>query len=168
MSDVLKAPYRRAPLAVRFAAYSFPEPMSGCWLWTAAVDSGGYGTIGFQGTTIKAHRASWLIHRGAVPDGAMVLHRCDMPCCVNPEHLFLGNQTDNMRDMVKKGRASLQRHPRLNPRAKLTPEDAAHIRAVCIRRDKHFGMSALAEAFGVSVASISAIVCGKSYPEAVQ
>ena len=105
---------RAAPLQERFDAKYVPEPNSGCWLWSAAVTpSGGakgkppkafYGTIlvGRRGTL--AHRVSYQLHCGHIPSGMSVLHTCDVPLCVNPEHLFLGTQTDNMRDCVAKGR----------------------------------------------------------------
>lgn len=76
-----------------------------CWLWIGATIKGGYGSFG--GIKCKvgmAHRFSWTLHNGPIPAGLDVLHRCDTPPCVNPEHLFLGTQTDNSRDMVQKGR----------------------------------------------------------------
>jgi hypothetical protein len=76
-----------------------------CWLWTASLFVGGYGRFGAQ----RAHRVSWELHHGEVPEGLFVLHRCDNPRCVNPGHLFLGTQTDNMRDMWAKRRG---RRPR--------------------------------------------------------
>ena len=93
------------PLAERFHEKYMPEPMSGCWLWTGGTNERGYGIIGvtaYKGD--KAHRVSWRIHRGDIPEGVNVLHRCDVPACVNPEHLFLGTLRDNMRDCVAKGR----------------------------------------------------------------
>ena len=88
---------------------SFPErymtePNSGCWLWTWSVDGKGYGLIRHKGTLLKAHRVSWKLHKGEVPKGAHVLHKCDTPCCVNPGHLFLGTNQDNVDDKVRKGR----------------------------------------------------------------
>ncbi len=90
-----------------------PQP-DGCWLWMGAVISSGYGSIGRHGL---AHRESYTAFRGKVPDGKHVLHRCDVPLCVNPDHLFIGTHTDNMRDMFRKGRGY----------TKLTKSEAAQI-----------------------------------------
>jgi hypothetical protein len=99
-----------ASLQDRFDAKYIPEPMSGCWLWVGA--SAGtkgnptYGLIKRAGTRKWdwAHRVSCTLHKGGIPEGMSVLHRCDMPCCVNPDHLFFGTQLDNIADCVKKGR----------------------------------------------------------------
>ncbi|WIY54104.1 HNH endonuclease [Devosia sp. YIM 151766] len=76
----------------------------GCWEWTGAKNAQGYGYLAFRGKTWKAHRVSYTIFCGEIPDGLMVCHHCDNPCCVNPRHLFLGHATVNMKDMVRKGR----------------------------------------------------------------
>lgn len=94
-------------LAERFHAKYIPEPNSGCWLWDAAVSTGGYGRIGDGSSKVlQAHRVAYEIHRGPIPPGLNVCHRCDVPLCVNPEHLFLGTQRENLDDMTRKGRAS--------------------------------------------------------------
>ena len=76
-----------------------------CWLWTGNINSDGYGRIGVNYKNILAHRFSWGLHFGMIPKGMNVLHECDNPPCVNPAHLFLGTQADNMKDMVAKGRS---------------------------------------------------------------
>lgn len=91
-------------LHMRFWSHVIPEPNSGCWLWMAA-ESYGYGDIWDGGHKFKAHRLSYVWANGGIPLGAHVLHRCDTPSCVNPDHLFLGNQAQNMADMAAKGRA---------------------------------------------------------------
>lgn len=83
----------------------------GCWMWTAVRDpKSGYGKfyIGARRFT-GAHRASYSIHNGPIPEGMFVLHRCDTPSCVNPAHLFLGTHLDNMADMIAKGRGTAGR-----------------------------------------------------------
>lgn len=90
---------------VRFMQYVYMEPMSGCWLWTGSIAQHGYGVFGIKGHSQRAHRVSWAMHRGKIPDGLYVCHRCDVPSCVNPAHLFLGTQRDNIHDCIKKGRA---------------------------------------------------------------
>ena len=80
------------------------EKTEGCWLWKRGLDDGGYGIVRMDGKVWKAHRVAWFLTYGIIPD--KVLHKCDIPRCVNPEHLFLGSQKDNMADAYKKGRWS--------------------------------------------------------------
>ncbi len=75
-----------------------------CWLWTAAIQQKGYGTLMCDKERHSVHRISWTLHNGQIPHGCFVCHKCDVPNCVNPEHLFLGDNTDNMQDASKKGR----------------------------------------------------------------
>ena len=75
-----------------------------CWLWVAGTDRDGYGQFLVGRLPHRAHRISWALYHGTVPDGAHVLHTCDIPRCVNPAHLFLGDQAINMRDRSEKGR----------------------------------------------------------------
>lgn len=83
-----------------------PEPNSGCWLWLASENPRGYGQVWDidEGRAIVAHRASYKVFVGPIPEGARVLHKCDTPLCINPDHLFLGTQQDNLLDMATKGR----------------------------------------------------------------
>jgi len=127
----------------RFFAYSIPEPNSGCWLWSKGVNACGYGVLGVNGRSTLAHRFSYELHYGEIPEGFYVLHRCDVPCCVNPDHLYLGTQFDNMRDMETRGRS---KHPsgEDHGRAKLTESDVITIRA----SEQSWG--SLSKQFGVS------------------
>lgn len=109
-----------------------PGPTSGCWLWTGAVGSGTYGTMtrnikGGKSLYKLAHRFSWERHNGPIPEGLCVLHKCDVRTCVNPGHLFLGTQKDNLHDMHKKGRDIPPAGSR-NSHAKIAEKDVRYIR----------------------------------------
>ena len=82
------------------------HPRTRCWMWTAAINNKGYGLIHrrIQKDGRFAHRVSYKIFNGDIPDGMLVLHKCDTPRCVNPEHLSLGTQSDNIQDCSNKGR----------------------------------------------------------------
>lgn len=94
----------------RIARLSIPEPNSGCWLWTGVTGNSGYGHIGVGSmrdgsrTMQSAHRASYEAHKGKIPPGLLVRHQCDNKLCVNPGHLILGTQTENILDSVRRGR----------------------------------------------------------------
>lgn len=91
----------------RFWKFVDVSDPGGCWEWTGGRKGGNsqYGSfcVG-KGRTLRAHRASWLLHCGSIPDGICVLHRCDNPLCVRPDHLFLGDQFSNIQDAKEKGR----------------------------------------------------------------
>ena len=108
-----------------FSESWMPEPNSGCWLWLNRVDDKGYGWISISVPDRRAHRISWLIHKGEIPNGLHVLHHCDTPSCVNPNHLFLGTSIDNVRDRDNKERMM---RGVMSPIAKLTDELVRAIR----------------------------------------
>lgn len=120
---------RRFPIADRLARLTKRGPM--CWTWNGAKNTYGYGTITYQGRTHLAHRLAYAVTYGPIPDGMMVLHCCDNPACVNPAHLRVGTQFENMQDAAAKGRL---RTPRIamfgstNPSAKLTERKVRKIR----------------------------------------
>lgn len=110
---------------------------TGCWEWIASLNTNGYGQFRFRETNYPAHRAAWILFRGEIPAdkttayGTMqVLHRCDNPVCVNPDHLFLGTQTDNINDAVGKNRWGERGCPgESHGRAIVTVDDVRAIRA---------------------------------------
>ncbi len=124
-------------------------------MWMTGKYPNGYGHFCYIGKTSSAHRASWLIHRGPIEPGLCVLHKCDNPGCVRPDHLFLGTNDDNVADRGAKNRTARgERHGS----AKLTTENVAEIRAA---RAKNRSLPELAERFGVSKSLICQIAKGK-------
>lgn len=99
----------------------------GCWLFSGALSGDGYGSIGYAGAVWKAHRLAWRLWRGQIPAGMVICHKCDVRNCVNPRHLFIGSQHDNVADMISKGRFQASRGAS-NGRAKLTARQASAIR----------------------------------------
>ena len=93
----------------RFEADTIPEPNTGCWLWMGALGSWGYGVIWGDGRLKRAHRVAFELYVGPIPEGMDVCHKCDVTWCVNPEHLFLGDDSDNQRDRALKGRARISK-----------------------------------------------------------
>jgi hypothetical protein len=121
--------YTRTPNEVRF--WSRVDKTEGCWLFTGDKHHFGYGSFPMPKsgsgawTHVLAHRFSWELHNDAIPAGLFVLHRCDTPACVRPDHLFLGTRRDNTHDMMAKGRQAVGTH---KCNAKLTEEDIPRIR----------------------------------------
>lgn len=132
-----------------------------CWLWTGPVNSSGYGGIGFQGKTQGVHRVAYQLLVGPVPQGHHVLHRCDTPRCVNPEHLWTGTSSDNMKDARDKGRAMPFRGAGVkNPRAKLDPEKVEQAK---VMRANGALYTVLAKHFGVNSGAIWNAVNGRTW-----
>ena len=95
------------PLIDRFTSKFIPVPESGCWLWAGASDLDGYGFIKRKdGKQLRAHRVAYEHFNGEIPEGYYVLHKCDVPCCVNPNHLWVGTNQENMDDKVSKDRTA--------------------------------------------------------------
>lgn len=103
---------------------------TGCLEWSGGLSSTGYGRVGFLGNIYYCHRVSYEMHKGPIPDGLIACHKCDNPKCCNPEHLFLGTQADNMRDMGRKGRQwTVPPLGESHNRAKLSEADVRYIRS---------------------------------------
>lgn len=134
-----------------------------CWLWTGTPNRDGYGRFRYGlsnkygGVEKMAHRVSWELANGAIPEGMVICHKCDNPPCVNPDHLFMGTSLDNSRDRDQKGRTLSGER---NPISKLTWEKVSLIRTMRAAGSKQ---QPLADMFGVSQAVISDIVLGKRW-----
>lgn len=126
-----------------------------CWPWLAFCNPSGYGMIRNGSHMALAPRVSWVMAHGPIADGLQVRHSCDNPPCVNPAHLSLGSNTDNVQDKVSRGRSSFaqpRKRGERHPLAKLTAVQVAKIRAA-----DHVTGRALAEMYGVSPALICRI-----------
>lgn len=133
-----------------------------CWLWTGATVSKGYGSISIKKKFFGAHRLSWIMERGSIPEGLHVLHRCDVRACVRPSHLFLGTNSDNVADRVAKGREG-DRSGEKNGAAKLTAKEVLKIRRLYSDKKNAVSYTYLAAVFGVSKPQIARIVNRSSW-----
>lgn len=125
-----------------------------CWNWEGTKRQDGYGQFKHNDELYVAHRASWIIHHGPIPDEMIICHKCDNPQCVNPHHLFLGTHADNMADKVSKGRQA----KRGETAKKLTRRAVSSIREAYAQGATQ---ASLAEKYGVTMATISRVVTRK-------
>jgi len=142
--------------------------ISGCHEWSASVNNKGYGQFHVRmedgkKRMVRAHRLAWMIKNGDIPERMLVLHKCDNPKCVNPDHLFIGTNQDNMDDMNKKGRGKPPeiKYGDTHSRAKLTWKDVDCIRHIGSRLTQR----KLAEIFGVDQKTIFPILKGETWKE---
>jgi hypothetical protein len=153
--------YTRIPLEERF--WKLVQKTDTCWLWTGAKTEFGHGVInGGRGKTIRTHRISWGLHFGEIPEGLFVCHKCDVPACVNPDHLFLGTNADNMADCKAKGRYDRVKRPRGNKHGMTKVSDES---IPLIRAEYATGLTTLHKLgakYGVSYAQIGRIVNNQS------
>lgn len=137
---------------------------SGCWIWKRGTSKNGKGVlypkIHIETGTIGAHRYSYMLHYGKeIPKNMYVCHKCDTPLCVNPDHLFLGYHSDNMIDMVKKGRSHKGKGEHAN-RSVLTNKQAVEIRSI-----NNMTQSEIAKIYGIAQTTVSRIKRKVSYNE---
>lgn len=141
-----------------------------CWEWQGAVESFGYGFM-WAGPLypyrkrhwIKAHRVSWEIHNGEIPKGRYVLHKCDNPPCVNPNHLYIGTATENVHDRARRKRGKEHRQQgAANDNSKLTEAD---VRAIIVELQKlpRQSQSSIAEKFGIKQPQVSRIMLKQTW-----
>ena len=132
----------------------------GCWEWTRALTKAGYGAMGLKrGVVETTHRISWRLANGTIPEGMNVLHKCHNRKCCRPEHLYIGTQKDNVRDMLEAGRAG-GRKGETHHKAKMTSEQIAEIRQK--RAEGQTGTS-LAKEYGLAHSGIYRIVNNRGW-----
>lgn len=153
----------KPPLREAFNLRYRIEQATGCWIWTGDKTRGyGYYQIGkwrradgsYDRHRDYAHRISWELHRGTIPDSIEVCHRCDVPLCVNPAHLFLGSHADNQADMAAKGRSAQGER---QGRARLKEAAVREIMA-----STETGES-IGRRFGVTTQTVNDIRCGRTW-----
>lgn len=143
---------KKTPIEQRF--WNKVKKTDDCWIWVGCRGSRGYGQLMFNRKNCKAHRVSYLLAYGPFDETLNVLHMCDNPSCVRPEHLFLGTQRDNYWDMKTKGRMGNFKGE-ANPRAKLTTQQVLEIR---VRYAHGENRAVLSKIFPVNRATIGKIV----------
>lgn len=161
--------YRAAPVSIFERFWRKVTKTDSCWMWTGCVSTDGYGRIKLDKPSSlnrTTHKLSWEIANGPVPDGLFVLHKCDVRRCVNPEHLFLGTQQDNVDDMLSKGRNQRGSGHYMarrgggkgedNRASKLTEAQVLEIRARY--KPRTVGVDVLAKDFGVSRSTVWLVI----------
>jgi hypothetical protein len=149
----------RVPLEDRFRRYVDRTPT--CWNWTANRPGGRYGHLKYLGKTLLVHRVAYELFVGPIADGLWVLHHCDNPACVRPDHLYLGTPQRNVLDKIERKRGGLGE---LHGRTQLTVSDVTHIREIMSAPGSKMGRrKALIERYGISPTSISRIASGKQW-----
>ena len=141
----------------RVEAGYIPIPETGCWIWEKSVSGKGYARMSIKDRLYGVNRVAWEIYRGHIPNGMNVLHNCDTPLCINPDHLFLGTFSDNLQDCHNKGRKN---HPR-----GLTNEQAV---AILAHHTAGISVPDIATKFSVGHQTVYGIVRGELYKDATK
>lgn len=160
-------------LREKLERYTMPIPWSGCWLWMKGLDKDGYGQASRQNKNIRAHRLSWLLNRGELKQGFVIMHSCDTPACCNPAHLSQALQIENNNDKMRKKRhrvASgddhyLKRNPEARSGEKSNWAKVTNAQAAIIRDRFAAGemQKTLAAEFGITRSAISGIVTRRTF-----
>ena len=161
---MLQCMVKRTPIEQRFWKYIKKTPT--CWLWVGrSKNEWGYGVIGLGGRNAgkeRVHRLSWMMHNGAIPPGLFVLHKCDVPACIRPDHLFLGTAADNMKDCLSKNRINRSQRTtgEKHYNHKVSLNDVIEIRR---RRSGGEFLKTIAADFNITVSAVHSIAKGKNW-----
>jgi len=133
-----------------------------CWNWIGCLTESGYGQIHCLGKTHRAHRVSYMVHLGPIPEGAVILHSCDNRRCINPDHLTAGTQSDNMRDALKKGRLKVPpaRKGQEHPNSFVTDRDVVRLRKEYQKGRK---LSSIHKEVGLALSTVKRMLWGRTY-----
>lgn len=149
------------------------NPETGCWEFAGEIVHNGYGRVRFNGKNVRLHRLSYTAHRGEIPSGMLVCHKCDVRNCWNPDHLFVGTDKDNVHDMMKKGRLvappdlkiDVPRKGERNPFAKFTEADVREMRR--LHGDHGLPVKEIAARYGASRSGVSNAISGRRWGHVV-
>lgn len=162
---------RTVPIEKRF--WKYIKKTEYCWEWIGSKDRKGYGKLWesqFETRKIKAaHRLSYELHKGSINDHLCVCHKCNNPACVNPDHLYLGTQAENMKDAVDQGRTKKSQQwidnqkGSNNPASKVTENQVREIRKIMSTQNYRGLQAELCRKYGVNKTTIRYIVCRKTW-----
>jgi len=144
----------------RFMDYVMPIPETGCWLWLGGLDGSGYGMLSDE-LEQKAHRYSFHTFKHSIPANRVVMHSCDIKCCVNPAHLSVGTYRDNALDASSKGKLFNTSPWQAGTGSKMTAESVRDVRHRVI--DLHESPVSVAKLYGINSSSISKIINGRTW-----
>lgn len=134
------------------------EKTGDCWVWTGAITRAGYGWVRAGGTSKLAHRVAWELTNGPIPFGMFVCHKCDNRICVNPNHHFIGTDSDNMHDCSKKGRTTWGEK---GAHAKLKSQQVIEIKQ--LYKSGGYSYQSLADKFGIGMVTVANIITGATW-----
>lgn len=162
-SNRLGLHYQTITSEQRFWKYVNKESDDKCWNWTGVCNKDGYGCLMVDRSNVRTHRFSWELHFSKIPDGLLVCHYCDNPPCVNPYHLFLGTNKDNIEDRDNKNR---QAKGESHGNTKLTYHQVKEIRRLC--NEGKFSQRKIAKMFNIGKTAVGDIHNNKRWKKEIQ
>lgn len=151
-------PRASRPLGERLEECIARDELTGCWIWIGNIGTNGYGRISVDNKLQSVHRVAYEFYRGQIPPGLVLMHTCDVRCCINPDHLVPGTKLENTADMMAKGRNKWWSRPGAsNPAAKVSEDVVRHIRAWTMTAE------AYAEMYGLNRTTVSRIRNGHTW-----